>query len=956
MPEPPSDADRPISLQPGTSFGQYRIESLLGAGGMGQVYLARDTRLHRSVAIKVAKGRFTDRFKQEARAASALNHPNIVQIFALDSEGETDFIAMEFVPGRTLAEVLASGPLPVETALDYAGQIAAAIAAAHAAGVVHRDIKPANIVVADSGRLKILDFGLAKQAHVAAAADSTITAASLTNTGTIVGTAAYMSPEQAEGKPVDARSDIFSAGVVFYEMLAGRRPFDGDSTLAVLTNLLRETPPPLRSLRPGTPDPVANIVQRCLEKAPSARYASGGELSAVLQLCRPAAPAPSSRRFMLVVAAALVAAIGLSAWLYIRYSRGRWVRQEAIPKIRELQSKNEAVQTFELVREALRWSPDDPELNEYWSKVAIPSTLKSTPPGATVYYKEYGQPAAPWREVGQTPLANVRIPGGHLQLRIVKQGFDAVEVPTVGVLTSGQNVRLVKSGSAPPQSVPVWEDLNWYLSTLPFPLPDYFIDRFEVTNSQFQHFIAAGGYRNQSFWKSSFTRDDRDLSFNDAMSQLHDKTGRPGPSTWELGAFPKDQQDHPVAGVSWYEAAAYCQSIGKSLPTVYHWKKAAGQSIFVDILRFSNFNGRGSERVGSSTGISAFGASDMAGNVKEWCANSSGTRRAILGGGWNEPAYMFTDEDAQDPFTRGPSYGFRCAVYPTPPPESAFGPMQSSVRDYSAEQPVRDDVFEIFRGMYAYDRAPLDARTERVDDSGEYWRKEKVSFRAGYGDERVPAYLFLPRNAKPPYQAVVWGPGGYAAFLNSSENGMREEYFSVLLRTGRAVLYPIYKGSYERRTGNTGGNARREERIQFVKDAFRSVDYLESRPDIQRDRLAYYGLSWGADAGVRILALEPRFKTGMLVGGGFGHDHPVPELDLINFAPRIHAPVLLLNGRFDFVYPLNTSQLPLFRLLGSPPADKRHALFDTGHAVPPFDVAREVLDWLDRYLGPVPLQ
>src|SRR3954453_7831190 len=186
-PEPPGPSS--VNFPPGTSFGQYRIESLLGAGGMGQVYRARDTRLHRSVAIKVAKGRFTARFKQEAQAASALNHPNVVQIYELESEGDTDFIAMEFVPGRTLAAVLASGPLPVETALDYAGQIAAALAAAHAAGVVHRDIKPANIVVADSGQLKILDFGLAKQAHVAAAADSTVTAASLTETGTIVGTA-----------------------------------------------------------------------------------------------------------------------------------------------------------------------------------------------------------------------------------------------------------------------------------------------------------------------------------------------------------------------------------------------------------------------------------------------------------------------------------------------------------------------------------------------------------------------------------------------------------------------------------------------------------------------------------------------------------------------------------------------------------------------------------------------
>ena len=415
-----------------------------------------------------------------------------------------------------------------------------------------------------------------------------------------------------------------------------------------------------------------------------------------------------------------------------------------------------------------------------------------------------------------------------------------------------------------------------------------------------------------------FTRDGRALSFDQGMSLLRDKTGRPGPGTWELAlserpAGPSRCRRQLVRSRRLLPIRRQVAAHRLSL------EKAAGQSIFADILRFSNFKGAGSARVGSSTGISAFGASDMAGNVKEWCSNPSGTRRAILGGGWNEPAYMFTDEDAQEPFARGPSYGFRCAVYPTPPPEAAFGPMLSPFGTIPTKSPSGTTYSRSCAGCTPTTARRWTLAPSSVDDSGEYWRKEKVSFRAGYGNERVPAYLFLPRNAKPPYQTVVWGPGGYASLLNSSENGMREEYFSVLLRTGRAVLYPVYKGSYERKTGNTGDNARRDEAIQFVKDASRSVDYLETRPDIQKDRLAYYGLSWGAYAGVQDPCSGAALQDGHAGGRRLrSATLPSPSSTSINFAPAFTSPMLMLNGRFDFVYPLATSQLPLFRFLGTP--------------------------------------
>ncbi len=265
----------------GQALGHYRIEAKLGEGGMGVVYRAFDTHLDRPVAIKILRADATAsperrrRFQQEAKAASALNHPNIVHIYDISSSGATDYIAMEFVDGKTLDRLIGKNGLVLPDLLKYAIQVADALARAHAAGIVHRDLKPANIIVGEDGRVKLLDFGLAKltEATIHAAVDSeagtaTITAREdvQTQEGTIVGTIAYMSPEQAEGKKVDARSDIFSFGSVLYEMVTGRRPFEGANKISTLSAILHKEPLPLTEAAPDLPPELDKIIWRCLRK------------------------------------------------------------------------------------------------------------------------------------------------------------------------------------------------------------------------------------------------------------------------------------------------------------------------------------------------------------------------------------------------------------------------------------------------------------------------------------------------------------------------------------------------------------------------------------------------------------------------------------------------------------------------------------------------------------------
>ncbi|MDZ4796520.1 MAG: hypothetical protein SGI92_00045 [Bryobacteraceae bacterium] len=236
--------------------------------------------------------------------------------------------------------------------------------------------------------------------------------------------------------------------------------------------------------------------------------------------------------------------------------------------------------------------------------------------------------------------------------------------------------------------------------------------------------------------------------------------------------------------------------------------------------------------------------------------------------------------------------------------------------------------------MYACDKAPLEAKTESVDDTNPLWRKDKVSYAAAYGGERIPAYLYLPKSGSPPFQTVVFAPGGDARVLRNSETGIHTDNFDYLIRTGRAVLYPIYKGLFERGAMNEPGgpNARRDILIACQKDLARSVDYLETRPDIQSSRLAYYGISWGGSYGVIFVSVEPR---------------------IMNYAPRVRVPALMVNGRLDFLVGGDELARPLLRFLGSPAGDKRMVEIESGHVPPVQDLMREVLDWLDKYLGPV---
>ena len=947
-----SRLDRPVwqSRAIGSQLGSYEIECFLGSGGMGEVFRARDLRLNRTVAIKISKGRFTGGFKREARVASALKHPNIVQIHELISSENDDCIVMEFVPGRTLAQLIGEQLLPIPQAVLWAHQIASALAAAHGSGVVHRDIKPSNIIANNASVVKVLDFGLAKYVNGGSPDPSVV---SETATGAALGTPSYMAPEQAQGRPADFRSDVFSCGAVLYEMFTGNRAFSGDSTYGILSRVVNDSPPDVRRIRRDVPRAIAFVVARCLEKDPKRRYSSGLELAAALtEAERRTQSGPRVFLASAVLAAILIGTIAVAFWLHSRNVRLQWARTEAPSKIQSRILESDYYGAFALTKAALRYQPDNPQLKQHWENVSLPLSMTTDPAGARVSMRPFGSADVPWEQFGTTPLDKVRVPFANLRVRIEKEGRDPLEFSAFTLFLQGQKIRLHVPSAVPAGTVLVPEHSPPMGPIKIMQLPDFFIDKFEVTNRQFQRFIDSGGYRIRNYWRHEFVNYGNQLFWQDAITSFRDTTGRPGPATWELGTFPKDQAEYPVAGVSWFEAAAYCESVGKALPTLYHWRKAAGFGLYSDILLSSNFAGKGTMRVGANPGITPFGAYDMAGNVKEWVLNKVGDRRLILGGSFGEPSYPFDELDARNPFARLPAFGIRCASYPSSPPVEAFLPVTPSGRNHLNEKPVGDKTFEKFRQLYRYDKIPLDIKTEKVDDSNALWKTERVSYAATYNRERIPAYLFLPKNVKPPYQTVLFVPGGWAFVLRNSVTGVSTDQFDFLLRTGRAVLYPVYKGTFERRVENVQSpNVFREIAIAIAKDVFRSVDYLETRSDVLIPKLGYYGMSFGGSFGPVLLALDSRFKAGVLNGGALNSERVAPEIDNFNFAPRVRAPTLMFGGRHDFVAPPATLQEPMYRLLGTPAPDKRFVQFDSGHIPPLRDATRETLNWFDHYLG-----
>jgi len=968
----------------GETISHYRILEELGGGAMGVVYKALDIRLKRQVALKFLPPGLTrdaearQRFIHEAEAASALDDPHVCTIYDIDqTEDGRVFIAMALYEGGTLKKHIQRGPMPLEDVIAFSEQIARGLATAHEAGIVHRDIKPANVMITTRKEVKIVDFGIAKLS----------TQADLTGTGLSLGTVQYMAPEQFQGQ-VDARADLWALGVTMFEMLTGRRPFEGATSMEVMNAVLHSPTPALRKSRSDVPEDLAAIVDRALQKNPAQRIGSAAEMAAALNALHAqptvtmavrddtSALLRAVRRPIVAVPAVLVIALlgYASVTTLTTMSRARWAREEAIPEINRLLQADEYEKAYALAQEADRYIPSDPVLANLRPQITAEPTFTTTTPGARVYVKPYASPKAEWRLL-DGPLDKVQLPRGTYRWRIDADGAMPVEFArNVGPLPLGAAPEKITSpikGAATSDMVPVGPslapvDITGFATEDGVLLAAFEIDRHEVTNRQFKEFVTAGGYTKREYWKHDIVQDGRKLSFEEAMALFHDTSGKPGPATWELGDFPAGQAAYPVSGVSWFEAEAYAAFRGASLPTLYHWARAAlaftrSAPIRGMIVDASNFNGKAPMAVESSGSLGPYGTYDMAGNVREWCVNQSGENHWILGGAFDDHPYMYVVPYSLPPLDRSAVNGFRLAKYSDKERVAELSkPIETFRRDFRVVKPASDEIFAVFKRQFAYTPSPVAAKVETTDTSAPDYVRERVSIDTGYG-ERMPVEIYMPKGGVTKREVVVFYPG-LGAFMTKTapQNLLAAVPFDFVLKSGRALVIPMPKGAIERYDGFIGLTGDRylqtfrQRMHEWRQETGQLLDYLAARQDIDAERMAWAGVSFGSSTMLPVLAMEPRFKTATLMLAGLPYRDLLPEVDPVNFVPRIKIPVLMLEGRYDHLFPVELSQQPMLTLLGTPADQKRAVLFDAGHgALPRGQVIHEVLAWLDKYLGPV---
>ncbi len=693
------------------------------------------------------------------------------------------------------------------------------------------------------------------------------------------------------------------------------------------------------------------------------------------------------KTFSVVAVSTVVVAFAVGAVLFIMANRDsgeRRARQVILPEVLAFVEEGNFSAAFELGLEIEAIIPDDPALNNAMERSSIITTIATEPQGADVYIRPYGDSDVEWQLLGKGPIEEVRWPrSSAVQLKIEAEGYETrilasgvpgfylARTPTPAV------IELVPAGSVPEGMVYIpggeFPVRVMGLSIDPIFLEAYFLDRNEVTNAKYFEFIRAGGYEREVYWDGlEFMLDGQRLSWAQAMSEMVDSTGRPGPATWEFGTYPTGQENFPVTGVSWYEAVAYTQFRGTSLPTLYHWARAASepqiefQNFPTAMLPLANFLGDSPRAVASSRAMGPNGTFDMAGNVKEWVLNSDGDSRWLMGGGWSDSDSVYSVRYTSPPFDRAAANGIRGAMYPQGSVrEELLEPILSVWREISDVTPVSNDVYEAYFNEMRYISSELDVQQVSVDTSHPDWRHEVMSLPTDVSGERFEFHLFFPASkyAISPYQAVIHFPGigGFRSLGTLNAVGVLTSNVFLLgdiVRSGRVLVLPQWAGSFERwddflsQPGEQGLRSKSAKLREWTAELGKIIDYLESRPEIDNSRIGYYGYSFGGSTALPLLALENRIRAALIYAGGYPNIPMPPNVDLAHYAPRITIPVLMIGGLYDAVFPIEISQRPLLERLGTPESQKELRIYNIRHSPPPRrQFLGDALPWLDEYLG-----
>ena len=648
------------------------------------MYKAADTKLKRTVALKFLPPDLTRddeskvRFIQEAQAASALQHNNICTIHEVDeTEDGQLFIVMACYEGDTLKKKIEQNPLDIEDAVNIILQVANGLSKAHEKGIIHRDIKPANVMLTDDGVVKILDFGLAKLTGQTR----------ITKTATTMGTIAYMSPEQSRGETVDKRTDIWSLGVMLYQMVTGQLPFKGEYEQAVVFSILNNDPEPIDNLRTDIPAEIQEIVQKSLQKDVEKRYQDVTDILDPLEVLKRKFESGQfitldqkielrkrRKKYVYGTVAIFSTVAIISGLFYLQSSKARRINT-LFDQLRPVIETSRFDEAFRLINDSgidLKALRDEDLIKQMAGSVSI----QTEPVGGIVTLaRVLTEPDLTKGEafaIGPTPVKEHMLVAGEYLVQMSLEGRNSVEF--LYKLNPGEFLEISRTLLEESDEFTEMVRIEKGLSIDNQSIPAFLIDKHEVTNAEFLEFVAERGYSEEKYWLENMMIEGVLTPWESAIQKLVDKTGISGPRFWSGGRYPEGKEHHPVVGISWYEARAYGQWAGKNLPDWGQWWRAAlgeresarpwGNDVRTTHLR-ANFGFRGTQPVGSyPLGVSLFGCFDMAGNVREWLQDSSVSQklRTVIGGSWKDPDYMFEPSHAEffDPDFASEDIGFRC--------------------------------------------------------------------------------------------------------------------------------------------------------------------------------------------------------------------------------------------------------------------------------------------------------
>jgi len=663
----------------------------------------------------------------------------------------------------------------------------------------------------------------------------------------------------------------------------------------------------------------------------------------------------------------LVGFLGAGIFFYVKLGKASNTIEKELPEFLQLIKEGKAGAAYYAGKKILDNDPNNKVVIDGLKSITTTVDLMTVTPNIDVYL-QLSEADNKWEFVGKTPINKTSLPNGTVKLKFVDSNKNEFIVSAgTYFISTGENVFELPASmpDTTTMALVIGGKTNIFLAGLDSrpaaKFSPYLIDKNEVTNEEYKKFVDAGGYKNPSLWSIPTLLNGKPFNIDLAQKLFVDQTGFSGPATWSNGSFPDGKAKFPVNGISWFEADAYAKFMKKNLPSVHQWAKAATPSRSGLVCPVSNFSKSETKEVPYSSIKSGYGLSDVAGNVREWCANATKddlTERAILGGGYDDDPYTFNDYYGQDAFSRSSSNGVRLVKDLTNNNLPLYAEViKKPFRDFLKLPKISKEIFEIYKRQFDYEAGPLDIKILKTDNSDPDYTYELIEYNAAYNNERMSGVLFKPKNVTGKAQAIIHFPGSNVIHTSEIEKVTLGQMARSYVKMGYAFFYPIYKGTINRQDALKSDYADKTDLykdhvIMWGKDMKRSIDVIESRSDLDVSNLLYFGVSWGGEMANIMIPIEPRIKRAVLLVAGLEFEEAKPEVEAASYTPFIKVPILMLNGKYDYFFPSETSQKPMFELIGTNKNDKYWYLHESSHTVPLDEFTKKVKIFLDKYSKP----